>query len=60
MKIAPAMVLNFNLQTKYANPFTVNCFYLKKKKKLSVMPADIVANGIIVVAVECGKRHEKR
>lgn len=24
------------------------------------MPADIVANGIIVLAYECGKRYEKR
>ncbi|XP_055309701.1 putative fatty acyl-CoA reductase CG5065 [Sitodiplosis mosellana] len=26
----------------------------------NVMPADIIVNGIIVVAVECGKCHEKR
>lgn len=26
----------------------------------NVMPADIIANGIIVLGYECGKRHEQR
>lgn len=33
---------------------------LKEDNPCNVMPADIVANGIIIAAYECGKKYEKR
>lgn len=33
---------------------------LKENNPCNLMPADVVANGIVIAAYECGKKHENR
>lgn len=49
-----------NLLSNIFKFFNFSSMLCHENYPCNAMPADIVANGIIVLAYECGKRHEKQ